>query len=366
MTSEPQAAEAPSIGPSQVGPETEPSQSRSALSSLYNRARAYPFTSIWVVTIALYFFAAVLTPSVLNATAQRAMAPSVAVLAIVAVGQTLVIQQRGLDFSIAGVMAISIAIVARVGGDGSGLPLALVLCALTAVAVGLVSGVAVVFFDLPPLIATLGVNALLVGIALGYSGGGSQNVAGSLNDFMIGDSLGIPHPIWLSLVVIIVVAAITARTFSGRRFVAIGAGALVIRAAGGRVGLMQIGTYVVASLCYAVAAVVYAGHLGTPAVNGGQPYLLQAITAVVLGGTALTGGRGSVVASAVASLFVVQLLQVAYAIGGPPSTQYLLEAAVIAAAVLGPRLVRAARGRLTFPLGNSPNPPRITRVRSYS
>ena len=91
-----------------------------------------------------------------------------------------------------------------------------------------------------------------------------------------------------------------------------------------------VSSYVLAGICYAIAAIVLAGFLKTPGVFIGDTYLLPSVAAVVLGGTALTGGVGNVAASAVAALFLTQLGQLALSIGAPTAVQLLIQSGAIA------------------------------------
>jgi ribose/xylose/arabinose/galactoside ABC-type transport system permease subunit len=101
------------------------------------------------------------------------------------------------------------------------------------------------------------------------------------------------------------------------------------RAAGIVAERYQVGAYATAGLCFAVSGMLLAGYIGSASAVAGDEYLLSGIAAVIVGGTPLTGGRGSVVASAVAALFVTQLGQMALSLGGAPAVQLLVQALAI-------------------------------------
>jgi ribose transport system permease protein len=130
-------------------------------------------------------------------------------------------------------------------------------------------------------------------------------------------------------VLIVVMGIVLRRTVFGRQLEVIGAGPAAARAMGLPVKRYEVSAYVSAALCYALAGILLAGFLGRPGVFQGNPYQLSTIAAVAIGGTALGGGRGSVVATAVGALFLTQLGQVALASGTPSSVQYLIQGAVI-------------------------------------
>jgi ribose transport system permease protein len=119
----------------------------------------------------------------------------------------------------------------------------------------------------------------------------------------------------------------------GRRFVAVGANPAAAAAAGIPVLRYQVGTYAVAAVCFAVAGMLFTGFIGSASQTAGNDYLLPAIAAVVVGGTPFTGGRGSVIASGVAALFMVQLGQMVLALGAGTAVQLLVQALAIILAV---------------------------------
>jgi len=300
------------------------------------RLHAPRYAAIWVATALLFALSPLLASNSLTGSALLSMLPFAAMLAIAAVGQTLVIQQRGLDLTVPGMILLtSVIVTLHTGGANGGLPVALLLVVLACVASGLVSGIAVTQFGITPLVATLGVNALLVGTVYQLTSG---SVTGSsppgLGSFAVHKTLGIPNTVWVAVVTVAVVAAVIRATVPGRRFVAVGASAPAARAAGIRVGGYVIATYVLASLTYGIAGILITGYLQTPGISAGSTYLLPTIAAVVLGGTSLAGGNGSVVATAAGALFLTQLDQIVTANGAADSVQYIIQGSIIAVGML--------------------------------
>jgi ribose transport system permease protein len=285
------------------------------------------------------------------------MLPFAAVLAIVGVGQTLVIQQRGLDLSVPGAMSLSAIIVTKYpGGDDGRLAAAIVLALLACAVAGLVNGLAVSRLNITPLVATLGVNALLLGTILRITSGSSTATAApALSDFAFGRVAGVPDVALVAVVLIALAAFVIRATVPGRRFVAVGTSARAAHVAGLPVARYQTLTYIVAGLCYGGAGILLAGYLKTPGLSTGDGYLLPSIAAVVLGGTSLAGGGGSVVATAAGAVFLTQLQQVVFGAGAPSSIQLLIQAGVIAVgmAIRSVPWRRARRG----PTSAGPRPP---------
>jgi ribose transport system permease protein len=335
-------------------PTTAPGRASSALLPVSGRRLPRgPFTAVWVATAALFAISPLLASGSLDRTALLSMLPFAAILAIAAAGQTLVIQQGGLDLSVPGTISLAAALTITVAdGDGSRLVPALALVAGVAVATGLVIGVATTRLKITPLVATLGVNALLLGTVLEVTGGSIVNQApGGLSRFTQDRAiLGLPNTVVLALALIAIVAVLVRRSTWGRRFEAAGANPRAAAAAGVPVARYQVTAYVSASLCYAAAGVLLAGLVNAPSLFAGDAYLLPTIAAVVLGGTALTGGRGSVIATAVGALFLTQLEQVVLAMGAENAVQLLIQGAIVAAG-MGLRNVRRPHRRKTHDTG---------------
>ena len=286
---------------------------------------------IWPATLVLFAASPLIATGSAGLSALRGMLPFAAVLAIVAAGQTLVIQQRGLDLTVPGVMSLSAILATKLPAGHDGRLLAGILPALAVGALaGLASGVAVARFAITPLVATLGVNALLLGTILRITGGSSTaSAAPGLAHFAFGGPLGLSNLAVVAVLVVAVTAVAIRATAVGRRFIAIGTSSRAAIAAGLPVRRYVIATYVAAGLLYSLGGILVAGYLRTPGLSVGDTYLLPSIAAVVLGGTSLAGGGGSVVATAAGALFLTQLQQVVFGAGAPASVQLLIQGGAI-------------------------------------
>jgi ribose transport system permease protein len=288
---------------------------------------------IWIATLALFAFSAIIAPGSVTRNALLAMLPFAGMLAIVAVGQTLVIQQRGIDMSSLGAIAFGGVLVSM--WSAQGLPLAAaVLGTLAAGAlVGVTNGLLVTRWSVPPIVATLATGAILVGAVRQISKGTPISAPVSLSNFATHRLVGLPYSLLVALLFIVIVAVVTRRSVYGRRFVAVGVNPTAASSAGIPAELYQVGAYAAASLCFVVAGMLLAGYIGNASQSAGVDYLLPGIAAVVVGGTPLTGGRGSVVASGVAALFMTQLGQMVLSMGATNAAQLFLQALAIILAV---------------------------------
>jgi ribose transport system permease protein len=289
------------------------------------------FSGIWIATVILFAGSPLIAPGSLSRTALISMLPFAAILSIVAIGQTVVVQQRGLDLSVPGMVSLAALIVTRYPNLDEGLIVPGILLTIGVCALfGLINGLSVSFLNITPLVATLATNAFLLGFVQWYSGGFPTGAVDSLNGWAIRSVFGIPNTVIAALVIIAIVTVVMKASIVGRRFEAVGANPAAARASGVRVRRYVLGSYVAAGVFYAIAGIILAAFLKTPGVFLGDTYLLPSVAAVVLGGTALTGGVGSVVASAVAALFLTQLGQLVLSIGAPTSIQLLIQSATIA------------------------------------
>ncbi len=291
------------------------------------------YLAIWPATSLLFAISPLIAGGSLRISSLQSTLPFAAVLAIVAVGQTLVIQQRGLDLAVPGMVSLSAVVVTRVpGGDPGRLPVAVLVAVGVCLAAGLVTGTAVTVLRITPLIASLGVNALLLGTVLKITGGSATTTATSnLASFASHRILGLSAIVWLALLIVIAVAWLGRATVIGRRFTMIGTSPAAARAAGYPVARYELLTYAAAGTLYGLAGVLLAGYLHTPGLSAGDSYLLPSIAAVVLGGTSLAGGSGSVIGTLGGALFLTQLQQDVFGAGAPASIQLVIQAAVIGA-----------------------------------
>jgi ribose transport system permease protein len=228
-----------------------------------------------------------------------------AFIAIIAVGATFVISAGGLDLSVGSMVAFvaSLMIMFMNSGVISSLPLMLVAAMLLAIVIGaacgLANGLITTVGRIEPFIATLGTMGIFRGLTTWLSQGGaitlrSSDLQSLYHPAYFGQVLGVPVPI----IVIVATAALGAfvlyRTRYGRHVIAVGSNEDVARYSGIPVNRVRTWTYIIQGLCVAVAVLLYVPRLGSTSATTGTLWELQAITAVVVGGTALRGGVGRI------------------------------------------------------------------------
>jgi ribose transport system permease protein len=284
--------------------------------------------------VLLLLVSLVIAPGTMTRGSILAMLPFAGILAIVATGQTLVIQQRGLDMSAIGMVSLAGVLMARSGLAFGSLSLAVILTLAVCALVGMINGTLVSRLAITPLVATLAVNALLVGSVRSLTGSVPVSVPTLMQSISHAQLIGLPSNVLIAFAFVVTAWVITRKTTVGRKFVAVGVNPRAAEAAGVRVLWYRIGAYVASALCFATAGMLLAGFIGSASQTSGNDYLLPAIAAVVVGGTPFTGGKGSVIASAVAALFMAQLGQLVLALGAGDAVQLLVQACAILLATL--------------------------------
>lgn len=287
----------------------------SPLQRVQHQLHARPWLSpLFLLLIAfLAFFIA--TPTFLTANSMGILLQQTAVVAALAVGQTLVILTAGIDLSVGAIMVLSMMVMATLAMDG-GMPglLALLIGLVLSLAAGTLNGVLVTRLNLPPFIVTLGTLSIYTAIALLYSGGESIQSA-HLPDILnlLGDGFGIGNfqltwGIVLVVLIYIVVGFVLSQTAWGRYVYAVGDDPESARLSGVPSKRILLAVYTVAGLIYGLAAWILIGRAGAATPNAVPDANLQSITAVVIGGTSLFGGRGRLIGTAIGAL-IVQTLQ---------------------------------------------------------
>lgn len=290
--------------------------------------------TVLVSTVALFTLSAFFAPTSVSQGPLSSMIPFAAILAIVGLGQMLVIQQAGIDLSVPGSVSLAAVIVSALPAqeDSELLP-AVVIAFVTAIAIGLFNGFLIGYLKLNPIIATLGTNSLLFGFVTLITQGIPRMTTALLLKVVSGSTFGIPNSVFFATAVLLVVIFVLRKTVAGRRFESIGASAPVAMVSGLRIKTHQAMAYVWAQVLYAIAGIMIAGVISEPNGSMGSAYLLPSVAVVVLGGTSLLGGRGLPTATVIAAVFLSQLDQFVLALGVNFAIRTLVQAAALAIGV---------------------------------
>lgn len=247
----------------------------------------------------------IVEPTFLQPASLLQLASDTAVLFILATGVTFVIMLGGIDLSIQSMASLASVIVAlTVTRLGYG---AFVLAIAAGAFFGLLSGLVHVRLKIPSFIATLAMGGVLFSTALVISGERSITFGEEARDYQIwitGTILGVPNVVVIGLVVLLIASTLQARTPFGRYSAAIGAGEPAAYASGVKVDRQKIFAFVLSSGFAALAGVILAGRISSGSPTLAAELLLPSIAAVVVGGTAITGGVGSIWRTLVGALII--------------------------------------------------------------
>ena len=291
------------------------------------------FMAIWIATIGLLVVCAVIVPRSLLPSTFLAIIPLAAFLGIAAIGETIVLMARGIDLSIPAVITLSSTVLLGLSAGQEDAISGAVLGALFfATMIGLINGFLVAVLELNALIVTLAVGAITTGATLWYRDSLPQELHVSPGMAAWGDArlLGINYSVWILAALAITLNLILRKTTIGRRFAAVGANPRAAWLAGINVAGYQMAAYTVAAFLYGITGILVSAFIRNPTLRVGEPYLLAPIAAAVLGGTAMSGGIGSMVAVAGAALFLTQLGQMLVMLGLSSALQFVIEGIAIA------------------------------------
>jgi galactofuranose transport system permease protein len=264
-------------------------------------------------------------------------------LVLVSLGMTLVIATRGIDISVGAVVAIAAALAAwMIGGSVSGnvsrfpMPVAIASAIGVALVCGLWNGLLVARVGMQPIIATLILMVAGRGIAQLITGG--QIITIYYQPFFFlgsGYLLGLPFSLFVVAAVFVALYLALTRTALGLFIQAVGINPTAARVAGVKARRLVVGAYAFCGACAGVAGLLISSNVkSADGNNAGQLLELDAILAVTLGGTALTGGRFSLVGSVIGALIIQTLTYAIYSLGVPPEINLVVKAAVVFAVML--------------------------------
>ncbi|MXN45298.1 ABC transporter permease [Shinella kummerowiae] len=252
-------------------------------------------------------------------------------VALLAIGMTVVIATKGIDLSVGAVMAICGAVAAASITSGHGLVVTLLITLGTGILCGLWNGFLVAVLDIQPIIATLVLMVAGRGIAQFITEGAilTFNDAG-LIFIGSGSLLGLPMPVVIWLGFGLVVALLVRRTALGMLIEALGVNRRASTLSGVSTRVLLMAAYVLCGLCAAIAGIIVTADIrGADANNAGLWLELDAILAVVVGGTSLLGGRFSIAASLLGALIIQSINTGILLSGFPPEFNLIIKAAII-------------------------------------
>jgi putative xylitol transport system permease protein len=303
-------------------------------------ARISEFTARYGIIIAFIALCAVLSavsPYFLSVNNLINVLRQTSINGILAIGMTFVILTRGIDLSVGSIMACAAMVAASFvsGADASSLWVAVLAALATGLVLGSINGVFVARFAIPPIVMTLGMLSMARGFTYIYNDGMPiSNLSPAFRFIGQGELLGIPMPVILFLGVFFIAWAVLRLTTYGRYVYAVGGNPRAAETSGIRVRTIIFSVYAVSGLLCGLAGILLSARTSAALPQAGVAYELDAIAAVVIGGTSLAGGVGSVVGTLFGALIIGVMNNGLDLLGVSSFYQQVVKGAIIVLAVM--------------------------------
>ena len=280
------------------------------------------------------------------------VARQISVNLCISVGMTLVILTGGIDLSVGSILAFTGAIAGGLvknglsweGGNlfiGFTLLGAIIAALLLGGFLGWFNGWVITKFKVPPFVATLAMLTMARGLTMLYTNGFPITQLGDNFAFLgTGWFLGVPMPVWISIIVILITAIFIKKTRTGRYIYAIGGNERAALLSGINVNKVKTVVYILAGLLSALGGLLVTARLDSAQPNAGMGYELDSIAAVVIGGTSLNGGKGSIIGTVIGALIIGVLNNGLVLLNVSPFWQQVIKGLVILLAVIIDRMQR--------------------------
>jgi ribose/xylose/arabinose/galactoside ABC-type transport system permease subunit len=309
------------------------SQSANSSAPLQNSTKASDIIrnyGIHLVLLFLIVFTAIISPQFLAGRNISNMLLQAAPLGIVVIGQVLVILVRGLDLSVASVMATAAVVATSFNGQDSDALMVFAVAIAIGLTTGLVNGLLITKRSVSPFLATLATLTLLQGMRFAYTQGApSGNVPPIYR--VLGSQLyyGIPFNLIILAVLTIVFSLLLHKSTFGRRIYITGGNPITARLVGINADRVTIACYVISGGLAALAGLILSGFVGIVDNWVGRGFELDSIVAAVMGGVALSGGRGSIIGGLLGTAILVVVFNAVLMIGFPVQLQFIIKGLVI-------------------------------------
>ena len=313
---------------------TDPSPVR----AVWNRTRS--FRPVLVLLIGLIVVLSLREPSFFTLVNLQDIATSVSVLWIVALGATFVQLSGGIDLSSGAVAALAGICLAKLVGTGlPGVLVIVIVIALGAAVGAVVNGIPVGILRLNVFVVTLASMTAITGVVSLWSGTQSTYVTSPAVGWLaISNILGTPMPIWIMAALFLLFLYVQTRTYFGRDIYAVGGSITAARLSGIRTSRTLVIVWAIEGAMAALAGIIAVGRIGAAAPQPDNTLPLNAIAAILLGGSALTGGIGGVGGTVLGVLFIGVLQNGLSLSGVPTNWQQVVTGIILVAAVLGDRM----------------------------
>lgn len=288
----------------------------------------------FILMILMIIAAASIAPAFRTSRNLLTVMRQISVAAIVSIGYTTIFSAGLFDFSVGEVMSMCCILYALMS-KVIPLPLAIAACVVIGALCGFMNGSLIRIFRLPPFILTLSTALAIKGFTYMMTNGSTvyalPEAAGMIGQ---GSFFHIPVPFIITVFVLVCMHTLLNKTIYGRHIIASGGNAEAARVSGIRVSVIRITVYMVSGVCTAIGAVVLTGRLASAPPNGGADFGLDAIIAVVIGGTSMAGGKARVVGTVWGVILVAVIGNLLALMGVSPYLQWIIKGTIIITAII--------------------------------
>ena len=294
-----------------------------------------------LILLVICVFATILSPSFLSVTNLFNVSKQITVAGIVGCGMTFVILTGGIDLSVGSILGLSGVLASGVLASTGNTAVAVAVSLTVGIACGAVNGFFVSVCGIPPFISTLGMMTLLRGVILVYTKGSPIPIKSDAYKFFgKGSIAGIPVPVIILIIVFLLAHYILTQTSYGRSVYAVGGNREAARLSGIRVKTSEFLVYTLNGLMCGMAGLILTARLGSAQSPSGPGIEMDAIAAVILGGTSLSGGVGFVLPTVVGAMIMGIIDNILTLMNVNPHATNIVKGAVILIAVLVDKKVK--------------------------
>ena len=302
-----------------------------------------PIVGPYIALIALCIVASIASPAIFPTFTNVAnLLRQLSVVGVVSIGMTIVLLVGGIDLSVTGTMAISACVMANLSeslmhsNNENGVWLVVLLILGIGLLIGFTNGVLIVARNVEPFIITLGMGQVLKGINYIYTKGSPGGTVTPFWKAFGSESLfgAIPYPVILFAALMIIFAVVLHKTIYGRHIYAIGSNPEAARLSGIKVNKNKIIAYMLCGLTAAIAGIMLCARVRVGEPNGSNGYDLDSIAAVVIGGTAMSGGVGTLFGTLAGVLIMAVMNNMLNIMGADPYLQIVIKGLIVLVAVL--------------------------------
>lgn len=301
--------------------------------SRFSRYNSVFFTYLFLLIIFIVFY--IFFPLYRSSTNISNLLIQIAPLALVTLGQTVVLIGGGIDLSVGSVISLTTVIAANLmGNTTTGIIIGLLIAFLSALLIGFINGMICNETNLSPLIVTLSMSYIVQGIVLWYKTAPGGAVPKALSRILIYRFNVLSFPIIIAIIAYIVFSLIMSRSVFSLHTYALGKNEQYARMAGVNVKKIRISTYIISSFFACFAGFLLASRIGSGAPLIGDPYTLESVTGAIIGGMSFTGGEGFII-GALGGAAIVGMISNALNISGiNPFYQYIFRGALLIIAMI--------------------------------